>query len=539
MTWNLGDIFEAVGRVMPGDAPALIHHGHRTVTWAELDRRSTQLALQLLARGARPDDKVAFYMRNRPEYLELLVACFKARLVHVNVNFRYLEDELHYIFDNSDSRFVFFAGEFSDAVTKLRGGLPNVTAYVQIDDGTPQAPFAECYEDLATTGEDQALPVDRSPDDLLLLYTGGTTGMPKGVMWRQDDLWQALGRGGNAVNGAAAPEDLEAHVARVAEAGPGASLIPACPLMHGTGLFTALAALAGGGTIVTLASEHFDAHEFWKAVEDHGVQMAAIVGDVFAKPMIRALDERTGAYDLKSLIAIISSGVMWSPEVKQALLRHHAGMLLVDSFGSSEAVGFGNSVTTASGESKRAKFELGEKVKVFTEEGREVKPGSGERGMVARAGPIPLGYYKDEEKTASTFRVIDGVRYSIPGDWCTVEEDGTLNLLGRGSVCINTGGEKVYPEEVEEMLKTHPSVYDAVVVGVPDEKWGQAVTGVVELRDGTPFDEEEIRTWVRGHLAGHKTPKRILEVDSLGRAPNGKADYTAVTEIAKQRLGVG
>ena len=538
MTWNLGDIFEAVARALPRDAPALIHHGGRTVTWSELDRRSTHLALQLLARGARPDDKVALYMRNRPEYMETLVACFKARLVHVNVNFRYLENELHYILDNSDARFVFFAGEFGEAITKLRDRLPDVVAYVQLSDGAPEVPFAERYEDLASTGADQTLPVDRSPDDLLLLYTGVTTGMPKGVMWRHEDLWEALGRGANAVNGAAAPENLEAHASRIAEAGPGARLLPACPLMHGTGLFTAIAALAGGGSIVTLPSEGLDAHELWTAIQEHRVQMTAIVGDAFAKPMLRALDEKPGAYDLKSLIVVISSGVMFSPEVKQALLAHHAGMALVDLFGSSEAVGFGSSTTTAQGGTERAKFQLGEKVKVFTEEGREVKPGSGEAGMVARTGPIPLGYYKDPEKTASVFRMIDGVRYSIPGDWCTVEEDGTLNLLGRGSVCINTGGEKVYPEEIEDALKTHPSVYDAVVVGIADEKWGQAVTGVVELAGGARFDEDELRTWVRSHVAGYKTPKRVLHVDSIGRAPNGKADYTAVTALAKDRLGL-
>ena len=537
MTWNLGDIFESVAEAIPPETPALIHHGARTVSWGELDRRSTRLGRQLVARGARPDDKVALYMRNRPEYMEALVACFKARLVHVNVNFRYLDDELLYLFDNSDSRFVIFAGEFGERITKLRDRLPKVVAYVQVDDGASQIPFAEAYGTLTEADADAPLPDGRSGDDLLFLYTGGTTGMPKGVMWRHEDLWEALGRGANAVNGGVAAESLEAHAAHIREHGPGARLLPACPLMHGTGLFTAIAALAGGGAIVTLPSEGFDAHEFWQAVAEHGVQLAAIVGDAFAKPMLRALDERAGAYGLRSLIAVISSGVMWSPEVKQGLLRHHAGMALIDSFGSSEAVGFGSSTTTAHGESRPARFQLGERVKVFTEEGREVKPGSGEPGLVGRSGPIPLGYYKDPEKTAATFRVLDGVRYSIPGDWCTVEVDGSLQLLGRGSVCINTGGEKVFPEEVEEVLKTHPAIYDAVVVGIPDEKWGQAVTGVVELRDGGTFDEDEVRKWVRGRLAGYKTPKRILRVASIGRAPNGKADYPRIAEIAKGQLG--
>jgi fatty-acyl-CoA synthase len=235
---------------------------------------------------------------------------------------------------------------------------------------------------------------------------------------------------------------------------------------------------------------------------------------------------------------IISSGVMWSPEVKRGLLEHQPGMILVDSFGSSEAVGFGMSVTTAQGETRTAKFQIGERVKVFTEDEREVAPGSGEPGFVARGGPIPVGYYKDPEKTAETFKTIDGVRYSIPGDWCTVEEDGTLTLLGRGSVCINTAGEKVYPEEVEEALKEHPDVDDALVVGLPDERWGQAVTGVVQLREGARFEEESLRRHVHDRLAGYKAPKRVLRVDRVYRAPNGKADYPRTADYAREQLGI-
>jgi fatty-acyl-CoA synthase len=308
--------------------------------------------------------------------------------------------------------------------------------------------------------------------------------------------------------------------------------------MHGTGLFTAIGAIVGGGSVVTLPSLRFDPHELWQAVARHRVQSIAIVGDAFAKPMLRALDEKPGEYDLSSLALIVSSGVMWSPEVKQGLLRHHPNLLLVDSFGSSEAVGFGSSVTTARSTAKPARFQIGERVKVFTEDGREVVPGSGEPGFVARAGPIPVGYYKDPEKSAKTFRTVAGVRYSIPGDWCTVDADGTIQLLGRGSVCINTAGEKVYPEEVEEALKTHPAVYDALVVGVPDEKWGQAVTGVVELHAGAGFDEEDLRAHVRARLAGYKCPKRVLRVDSLGRAANGKADYKRIADHARSALGL-
>jgi fatty-acyl-CoA synthase len=535
MSWNFGDIFDSVAEAVPEDSPALIH-GDRTVTWSEMDRRSNNLARQLLARGAREGDKVALYMRNRPEYMECLVACFKARLVHVNINFRYVTDEILYILDNSDTRFVIFAGEFGEVVAKLKDRLPKVAAFIRIEDESPPLARTESYDALVGAGGGERLEVERSPDDLFFLYTGGTTGMPKGVMWRAEDLWDALGRGGSALNGNAVPETVEEHRDRIRAQGPGPRHMPACPLMHGTGLFTSITALAGGGTIVTLENPHLDPHELWSVVERHRVNSCAIVGDAFAKPMLRALEEKPGAYNLGSLLLVISSGVMWSTEVKKGMLRHHSGLILADSFGSSEAVGFGMSVMTAQGEARTARFQIGERVKVFTEEGREVKPGSGEAGFVARCGPIPVGYYKDSEKTAETFPVIDGVRYSIPGDWCLVEEDGTLTLLGRGSVCVNTGGEKVYPEEVEEALKSHPDVEDAVIVGVPDEKWGQAVTGVVQLRPGANLDEEALRGSVRATLAPYKCPKRVLQVETIGRAPNGKADYVALAALARKRL---
>lgn len=536
MSWNMGDILETVAGAVPADAPALIY-GEQVVSWADLDRRSNALARQLLARGLAPGDKVAFYLRNQPAYLETLVACLKARLVHVNVNFRYREEELRYILDNSDARAVVFADEFGEIAAKLQPDLPELRAWLQVEGGA--APFAESYEEAVAQGDPEPLGIERSSDDLLFLYTGGTTGMPKGVMWAQGDLWEALGRGASLFNDNTASETLEAHRASLAARGAGPRQIPACPLMHGTGLFTALGTLLGGGCVVTLESTGFDADELWSVVGRRGVHSMAIVGDAFAKPMLRALDERPGEYDLSSLRLVVSSGVMFSTEVKKGLLGHHPGLVLVDSFGSSEAVGFGSSVMTAQGEARTARFQIGERVKVFNERDEEIRPGSEEPGFVARSGPIPRGYYKDEEKSARTFRSIDGVRYSIPGDWCKVAEDGTLTLLGRGSVCINTAGEKVYPEEIEEVLKTHDDVDDALVVGVPDERWGQAVTGVVQLRSEAEFDESALREHVRQRLAGFKVPKRVLRIERLGRAANGKADYKAVTDFALAELGLG
>src|SRR5438093_764974 len=287
-----------------------------------LTRRTNNLAAALRARGGQPGDKVALYLRNRPEYLEATVACFKARLVHVNVNFRYLGDELRYIMDDADAKFVVFAGEFAERLDALRPRLPRVQAYIQLDDGSPLAPFAAPYEPLAAEGRGAPLGIERSPDDLLFLYTGGTTGMPKGVMWRSEDLWRAIGGGGNPVLGEPPVASLDELAARVRARGPGLRHLPACPLMHGTGLFTAFITLTAGGSIATLGGVNFDPHELWHAVGRHAVNTIAIVGDAFAKPMLRALDERRGEYRLDSLISIISSGVMWPPEVKRALLAH-------------------------------------------------------------------------------------------------------------------------------------------------------------------------------------------------------------------------
>jgi len=532
--WNFGDILDGIESVLPGDAPALIQ-GRRSLGWAEFSRLSNRLARQLRSRGARSGDKLALYMRNCPEFMLTLAACFKARLVPVNVNFRYLDDELWYIFDNSDASFAVFGEEFAERVEGLRKRLPGVQDWIQV--GGEPASHATSFAALTSGGDGQPLAVERSGDDLLLVYTGGTTGMPKGVMWRAEDLWGALGAGSNTpANRGQVPEALSNHVHNVKRFGPGPRQIPVCPLMHGTGLFSTLTNFTGGGAVVMLESQSLDPEELWDVVERHGVASLVIVGDAFARPMLRALDEHPGRWDIGSLKVILSSGVMWSREIKLGLLKHHPGLLMADMFGSSEAVGFGSSRTSGKGESETAKFKLGDGCKVFTEDFREVEPGSGERGFIARCGPIPLGYYKDPDKTAKTFPSIDGTRYSIPGDWCSVEADGSITLLGRGSVCINTGGEKVYPEEVEEVLKTHPDVEDALVFAIPDEKWGQAVTAVAQLREGDAPDEAALRDYLRQRLAGYKTPKRILFVEKMFRAPTGKADYKAAEQYVTERL---
>jgi fatty-acyl-CoA synthase len=308
--------------------------------------------------------------------------------------------------------------------------------------------------------------------------------------------------------------------------------------MHGTGWFTANLYLSTAGSLVLLEDRHLDVEELLDTIEREKVGGLTIVGDAFAKPILRVLDANEGRWDLSSLVLITSSGVMWSEASKQGLLRHNPGMLLIDSFSSSEAIGLGQSVSAAGAEEKTAHFALGAGAKVITDDGREVQPGSGERGRVAVPGHQPIGYYKDPEKSAATFITFEGVRYSMPGDYATVEADGSITLLGRGSVCINTGGEKVFPEEVEEVLKTHDLVHDAVVVGVPDEKFGEAITGVVELAPGATATPDELITHVKGALAHYKAPKNVLFVDTIGRAPNGKVDYKRMKAHALDELGI-
>ena len=533
MAWNFGDILDTIIPVLPEGHLALVH-GDREITWAEMSDRSNNLGRFMLENGATVGDKVGFYMRNRPEYMETLAACFRARLTHVNVNYRYVADEVHYIFDNSDAAVVVYGKEFRDNVAILRPRLPNVKLWIEVGDGADLPADTYDYENLATTGNGENLDVAREGGDLLFLYTGGTTGMPKGVMWEHDALRETQTMALRALGDV--PETLDELKAHLQTNGPGEVYIPACPLMHGTGLFTAMAAMMNGGTIVTLEAASLDSHELWRTVERRGVQNIAIVGDAFAKPMLAALEENAGAYDLSSLVSMISSGVMWSMEVKQAMLEYMPQVMLADSFGSSEAVGFGSSITTKDAPVSTAKFTTNDFCKVFDENDNEIPRGSETPGFIAFGGPVPLGYYKDEEKTAKTFKTIDGVRYSIPGDYCLVAEDGTLTLLGRGSVCINSAGEKIYPEEVEEALKLHDSVEDALVVGVPDEKWGQAVTAVVKLTEGAEFDDKGLQLFVREKLAGYKSPKHVFAGGPPFRAPNGKADYKSVTEFAIEEV---
>jgi len=529
--WTFADAWEVVSDQLP-DAPAQMQ-GDRTVTWRDFDRRANAFARELLAQGLQKNSKIAICAYNCPEWLEALFAAFKVSMVPVNTNYRYGAAEIAYLYDNADAEVVVFHASFAPILDELRSELPLVKAWYFIADGSPEPDWASSYEDVVSGGADRvATEWGRSGDDVHMLYTGGTTGMPKGVVYRQDDLWNALGGGGNVALGITPPADLDEYRSRFVT--PGARSLAACPIMHGTGQWGSFQTMNLGGCIVTLPSRRFDPAELWRTVSEKQVNVIIIVGDAFAKPMLAELQANTSSYDLSSLLMIGSSGVMWSHETKEGLLKLHPGMLLADSLGSTEAVGMANSAATAGNNPATAAFTVGEKANVFTEDGRPVTPGSGERGMLAVGGFVPLEYYKDPEKSARTFRTIDGVRYSFPGDYATVEADGTIRLLGRGTVVINTGGEKVFPEEVEEVLKQYDGVRDAVAVGVPDERFGEAITAVIETTKDV--DSTALSDFVKTKLAGFKAPKHVLVVPTIGRSPAGKVDYAGLRKLAIERF---
>lgn len=537
--WNFADVYEAIARAVPG-RPCQVQ-GRRTITWGEFDARADALAADMLAAGLGHQAKVAAYLHNCPEYLETYIAAFKAGLAPVNTNYRYGHDEIVYLFGNADAEAVVFHSVFLPLVERVRHELPGVKRwYCVTDPGDTTPEWAVDYDAVVAQRADGPVrgPWGRSPDDLLLLYTGGTTGMPKGVMWRQDDLFNVLGAGGQAILGLGPAADVDELVSRIDPAAAPFVMLSACPLMHGTGQFSSFIAMNLGGAIVTLPSRHFDVDELLGEVTAHRVNSMVIVGQAFAGPILESLDANPGRHDLSSLMMMSSSGVMWSQENKQGLLGHLPHIAIFDSFGSSEAVGMGASVSTAGGTTQTARFQIGPACAVFTEDGRRVEPGSGERGLVAVGGFIPLGYYKDEAKTAQTFRTFEGSRWSVPGDWAEVNLDGTLVLLGRGSVCINTGGEKVFPEEVEEALKTHSSVRDAVAVGIPDARFGESICAVVEAADGATPTLGELSDHVKANLAHYKAPRHLVLVDTIGRAPNGKVDYKRLKGVALDQLGL-
>ncbi|MEM9178037.1 MAG: AMP-binding protein [Myxococcota bacterium] len=543
MPLNLASTWEAISD-HAGDRLA-VHCAGVSRSWSELDERAARLANALASVGVGAGDNVAIALYNGNEYVEAEFAAMKCRAAHCNVNYRYVEDELAYLVDNSDAKAVFFDGALTERFERIRETLDRVKLWIHVgDDACPD--WAVGFEALVAAN-DPAARIDRSPDDLWLLYTGGTTGHPKGVMWPHRNLCMLVRRTLEPA-GITLPDALDGvpgMVAAIEEKGLVPRQLAASPLMHGTAGLGALSNLLMGGAVVTLSGRRFDADELWKVAVEQRCTMISIVGDVFCRPMVEALEdaEKRGVpYDLSALRGVTSSGVMWTQPVKDRLLAFAkasgASIVLNDSLGASEGVGFGMKQSSGEGDTETAKFTLGPNAAVFTEDGRRVEPGSDETGFLAVTGPIPLGYYGDPVKTAETFREFEGKRWSVPGDFARIAADGTVTLLGRGSVSINTGGEKVYPEEVEEALKLLPEVVDVNVVGVPDPKWGAAVTAVLEIAAGVQVEDQALVDALRGKLSPYKLPKHIVRVESFFRSPNGKSDFKWATKTARAALGI-
>ena len=536
MALNIADLAEHAIDTMP-DRVALIC-GDEQVTYAQLEDKANRLAHYLLDNGVKPGDKVGIYCRNRIETVIAMLGIVKARAILVNVNFRYVEGELRYLFENSDMVALVHERRYSDRVANVLPDTPAVRTVLVIEDGT-DGDFSRyggvAFEEALTQGSPERDFGERSADEVYLLYTGGTTGFPKGVMWRHEDIYRVLLGGTDFATG----EPVKGEWDLAKQGADSAPMIrfPIPPMIHGASQSATWMALFGGGTIV-LAPE-FNADEVWRTCEKNKVNLLFFTGDAMARPLLDALlkarDSRE-ENDLSSLFLLASTAALFSPSIKDQLLELLPNRIITDSIGSSET-GFGGTSIVAKGQTHTGgpRVNIDGSTTVLDEDGNEVKPGSGVRGVIAKRGHIPIGYYKDEAKTAATFKVFNGVRYAIPGDYAVVEEDGTVTMLGRGSMSINTGGEKVYPEEVEGALKGHPDVFDALVVGVPDERYGQCVAAVVQPRPGVRPSLAELDEFVRTEIAGYKVPRSLWLVDEVKRTPAGKPDYRWAKEQTEAR----
>ncbi len=541
---NLALTHEAIAEVVP-DRECIVFRD-RCFTWSETTARTRRLAGVLRAHGLgchtereklrnweSGQDHVALYLYNGNEYLEGMLGAYKARCAPFNVNYRYVEEELLYLFDDSDARAVIYHATFAPMLERIRPRLPRLTLLIQVADESGHAllPGALDYEQALAAAEPRPPGPDLSPDDLYILYTGGTTGMPKGVLWRQGEIaYSALMSG--------EPPDVRAVQERV-RSRRGIRSLPAPPFMHGAAHWVAFSMWHVGGTVIVQDDVHrLDPDDIWRTVESRRVNALTIVGDAFARPLIDQLKERE--YDLSSLTLVTSGGAIFTAALKQALLDRLPDIRIMDALGSSESGSQGVHYSSKEEGVETGSFEMREGNVVLSDDlTHRLEPGSPERGWLARSGWVPLGYYGDAEKTARTFPIVEGRRFAVPGDRAMVEPDGRLKLLGRDSVTINSGGEKIFAEEVELALKDHPDVYDCVVCGTPSERWGSQVTAIVQLRPGAPVDEAALRAAAGRHISRYKLPRAIVFVQAITRAPSGKADYRWAKATAERALAAG
>ncbi len=541
MALNIADLFEHAVDAAPDNLAVKV--GDRTATYAELERESNKLAHYLAAQGVKPGDHVALYAKNSVEHVIALLATLKVRAVTINVNYRYVEAELNYLFDNADVVALLFERTYADLVAKCAPehdklatlvALPDVT---DPDNAADVASFGGVTLEEAVAGQSAERDFDeRSADDIHIIYTGGTTGFPKGVMWRHEDFWRTLGGGIDFYTGEPLTEYDQSKQAN----DPRMVTFPLSPLMHGGAQAGLLMHLFAGH--LTILEPKFDPQRTWEIIDKEKVQLIFMTGDAMALPLIDEYDRQaaTGTpYDGSSLFAISSSAAIFSPPVKKRWMEVFTNAVFTDSIGATETgfTGMGmqdkNAISTDG-----PVVALGPNSVIIDDDNKPIDPSNvGAIGRLARGGSVPVGYYKDPEKSAKTFIEVDGERYSVPGDNARIEADGKVTLLGRGSNCVNTGGEKVYPEEVEMAIKNHPAVYDTLVVGIPDEKFGQAVAAVVSIREGTTLELDELRQFLRDHLSGYKLPRSLVIVDEVPRNATGKAQYPAAKQIALDSQG--
>jgi len=533
---NIADLAEHAIDAVP-DRVALIC-GDKQLTYAELEEKANRLAHYLQQQGVKKDDKVGLYCRNRIEIVVAMLGIVKAGAILVNINYRYVEGELRYLFENSDMVALVHERQYSDRVANVLPDTPNVKTILVVEDGSSddyqRYGGVEFYSAIADSSPERDFG-ERSADDIYLLYTGGTTGFPKGVMWRHEDIYRVLFGGTDFATGEFIQDEHD--LAKGAAANPPMIRHPIPPMIHGATQSATWMSIFSGQTTV-LATE-FNADEVWRTIHTHKVNLLFFTGDAMARPLLDALlahQEKGNEYDLSSLFLLASTAALFSPSIKEKFLELLPNRVITDSIGSSET-GFGGTSIVAKGapHSGGPRVTIDHRTVVLDDDGKEVVPGSGVRGFIAKKGNIPVGYYKDEKKTAETFKTINGVRYAIPGDWATVEEDGSVTMLGRGSVSINSGGEKIYPEEVEAALKGHPDVFDALVVGVPDPRYGQHVAAVVQARPGSRPTLSDLDGFVRAEIAGYKVPRSLWLVDEVKRSPAGKPDYRWAKEQTEAR----
>ena len=541
MELNFASLWENIADLIPNETAIIC--GDQKKTWSEYDVVSSKLATGLSQAGLKTYSKAGLYLHNSNEYLEAQYSIFKIGGIPINVNYRYKSEELLYLLDNSDCEALFYQACYGDQINKIKNSLPGIKIWIEVEDNSEsQVDGCVLFSSLIQTCNEMSR--WKRPEDIIyMLYTGGTTGMPKGVMYNQAEFIQGMFKTLRGM-GYELPADLSKINEYISDLHAKKELpvsLVGCPLMHGTGMWLGCFVPHNlGGAVATIPGLGFDPDKIWQECSRVNVTNIVIVGDAFARPMLNALEiakENNQPYDLSSLKQITSSGVMWSAEVKAGLLKHH-DMRLMDTMGSTEG-GMGASVSTRDSMAETATFKLNPGMIVLKDNGELVEPGSDDTGLLGISGDmamIPIGYYKDAKKSAETFREYKGTRYSFPGDYAKIESDGSIILLGRGSNCINSAGEKIYPEEVEEALKKDPLIFDCLVVGVPDERFGQKIVAIVSTVGNKIIDESEILANVRERLAGYKLPKIILFSEIVERAPNGKANYKWAKLFAAQKL---